>query len=213
MIPTIGGILSIILLLSKRSLAIDRRIFSFISPGLISSGIGEIIWDYYEFVLKIEPEEPFASTPFYYIFYITSIIALISINSTIHKKLYDKRDIIVLAIAYLVLPIALIVLVFFIFVELGLKEYQSLITLGYFIFDIAILSLIVYPLYKFAGGEISKFYLFYAVGIFFIAIGDLIYWVFGSLYEIGSLPDYVWVIGDSLIYIALYQRWKDVYAY
>ncbi|MCX7947201.1 MAG: hypothetical protein N2504_01265 [candidate division WOR-3 bacterium] len=217
--PAIGfafaGIWGVVLLLNKYSSIVDKRILLFISPGLISFGIGDAVWAYYELILKIEPEEPFASTFFYYIFYITSILALISINHFIYKKFHDKEDNIVLTIAYTFFPIISIALVFFAFSKTTLDEYGTIISFivnfGYIIFDVIILSLLVYPAYKFRGGEISKFYMFYATGMFFITIADLVYWIIGSSYQVGSIPDYIWLIGTSFIYIALYQRWKDVF--
>jgi len=167
--------------------------------GFLSSLLAEIIWDFFEIVLKIKPTPSIAD--FFYLlaypFYIWAIISALDIG----KIEWTKKKIL-----FTVIPFILLALITFYFeIYGGYESYEPLlkniITVSYGIADMVVLIMLLLMInlsQNFKGGMLERFWILFAIGFIFLWIGDIIYAVYFDQYNTPTWfyrqIDYLWIL-------------------
>ena len=167
--------------------------------GFLSSLLAEMIWDYFEIVLKISPTPSIAD--FFYLlaypFFIWAIISALDIG----KIEWTKKKVLLT-----IIPFVLLAGITFYFEIYGAYEayeplLKNMISISYGIADMIVLALLLLMInlsQNFKGGMLEKFWISFALSFIALWIGDIIYGIYFDQYNIPTWfyrqIDYLWIL-------------------
>ena len=179
----------------------DKKFWLFMLWGQVAYLVGEMIWNYYELILKVEPPFPGWSDFFYLLCPWLFIAALVYKSSMVRNKYISFRFALdVLLVLVIITALSVQYLIYPIFFETNVSDLYIFISVAYPISD---LGLMLSALYLWGHGYQGKKRIFYPMmcGIFLSLITDTYYLYLNSkeIYQSGGFLDVLWVVSIMLI--------------
>lgn len=159
----------------------------FLTLGIICWFIGEVLWDYYELILKINPFPSIADI-FYILAYPLMLIGLvheIKISGISWKKIYP-------AIVFLLVIISVLftTVVLYFGVYLAYNPQETLLTnsiaMSYGIGDLLLIIANIFVLilaWEFRGGKLSRTWFGLFIGFIVMLIADILFGIYTDQYK------------------------------
>jgi hypothetical protein len=187
----------------------------FISLGILSWFVGEIIWELFDKVLGIDPFPSIADI-FYLLGYPLLLSGLIKEVKQTKLKLKDQKTLLFFTsfIALLLVTIVGYFGVYYAF-DPELSLIENLVSVSYGVGDMILIiaSLFVVKLaFDYQGGKLFKSWIFIFIGLMTTLAADILFAIYLTPYEEGLKPfiylDLVWILSYLLLaygFFSIYQ--------
>lgn len=191
--------------------SIHGKSLQYIALGMAMFLIAELLWVYYEIILGETPS-PSAADIFFLAVYPFLLYGIFN-ELKLGKISWTKKKVLTSAIILLALWPATYYFSIYLPYDSQLTFYENLVTVGYGVGDMVIVTALVILLNlsaEFWGGMLSKSWNIFAIGMLSRWLGDIAYAIYYGQYIAGELLyrqiDYLWMVNYFLMGYALLMQ-------